>query len=65
MKRGWLLAVLAILTFAGLAELAMGRTPLGPDGRFGLWEGNVWSSELSQRVADHYSFSHIVHGLLF
>ena len=43
----------------------MGRSLLGPDGRFGLWEGNIWSSENSQRVADPYSFSHIVHGILF
>jgi hypothetical protein len=43
----------------------MGRSPLGPDGRFGFWEGNIWSSENSQRLADPYSFSHIVHGILF
>lgn len=43
----------------------MGRLPLGPDGRFGLWEGNIWSSEQSQRVADPYSFSHAIHGMLF
>lgn len=43
----------------------MGRLPLGPDGRFGWWEGNIWSSEQSQRFADPYSLSHIVHGVLF
>ncbi len=43
----------------------MGRSLLGPDGRFGFWEGNIWSSENSQRLADPYSFSHIVHGMLF
>ena len=43
----------------------MGRLPLGPDHRFGWWEGNIWSSAQSQRVADPYSFSHIVHGVLF
>jgi len=46
-------------------ELWMGRSPLGPDGRFGWWEGNIWSSENSQRFADPYSFSHLVHGMLF
>jgi len=53
--------------FAGVAviELAMGRSPLGPDGKFGWWDGDIWSNENSQRVADAYSFSHIIHGMLF
>ncbi len=55
----------AVLTLTGCIEWAMGRSPLGPDGKFGLWDGNIWSSENSQRVADAYSFSHIVHGILF
>ncbi len=49
---------------AGL-ELLNGSSPLGPDGRFGWWDGDIWSSENSQRVADAYSFSHIIHGMLF
>ena len=59
------LAVVAILGLTAGIELAMGRLPFGPDGRFGLWESNIWSSEQSQRFADPYSISHIVHGLLF
>ena len=57
----------SIGVFATLAalELHAGRLPLGPDGRFGWWDGNIWSSENSQRVADAYSFSHIIHGMLF
>ena len=43
----------------------MGRLPLGPDGRFGWWEGDVWSASNSQRFADPYSFSHVLHGVLF
>ena len=57
--------VLAMLAVTAAVELWMGRLPFGPDGRFGLWEGNIWSSEQSQRFADPYSFSHVVHGLLF
>jgi hypothetical protein len=56
--------IIVLVLTAGI-ELWMGRSPLGPDGRFGLWAGNIWSSENSQRVADPYSFSHLVHGMLF
>jgi Protein of unknown function (DUF2585) len=61
-------AVLVFVVIIGLTasvELAMGRLPLGPDGTFGWWDGNIWGSENSQRVADVYSFSHIIHGILF
>jgi hypothetical protein len=65
-RHAWIIAaVVAIFVAAGAIELLMGRLPLGPDGRFGLWEGDIWSSSQSQRVADPYSISHIVHGLLF
>jgi len=64
-RAGIALAVVLIVVLTGAIELGMGRSLLGPDGRFGLWEGSIWSSEQSQRVADPYSFSHVVHGLLF
>jgi hypothetical protein len=43
----------------------MGRSFLGPDGRIGWWDGDIWGSENSQSVADAYSQSHIIHGILF
>jgi len=65
-RRRWTIAAfIAVFALTGGIELGMGRLPLGPDGKFGLWEGNIWSSENSQRVADAYSFSHLVHGILF
>lgn len=59
------LVVVAIALTTALIELWMGRLPWGPDGRFGWWEGNIWSSEQSQRFADPYVFSHLTHGFLF
>jgi hypothetical protein len=62
----WIIGVfIAVLVLTAGVELWMGRSMLGPDGKFGLWDGNIWSSENSQRLADAYSFSHIVHGILF
>ena len=62
----WIIGIfVAILVLTAGVELWMGRSPLGPDGKFGLWDGNIWSSENSQRLADPYSFSHIVHGISF
>ncbi|MEO5808673.1 MAG: DUF2585 family protein [Sphingomicrobium sp.] len=54
---------LAILIAAGAVLLAMGRSLICPCGRVALW-GPVGPTQ-SQMLADWYSFSHIVHGLLF
>lgn len=62
----WIIGIfIAALVLTAGIELWMGRSPVGPDGKFGLWEGDIWSSENSQRFADPYSFSHLVHGILF
>ncbi len=34
-------------------------------GRPTLWEGDVWGAHNSQHVADPYTFSHILHGVIF
>lgn len=60
-----ILIFLSALATLAVIELAMGRSFLGPDGKFGWWEGSIWSSENSQRVADAYSFSHFIHGIAF
>lgn len=65
LSRRTLLIAPALVAAAVAAEFAMGRLPLGPDHHFAWWAGNIWSSAQSQRVADPYSFSHVVHGVLF
>jgi hypothetical protein len=55
----------AIVAVVATIEFAMGRSWLGPDGRFALWEGDVWSNAQSQRFADPYSFTHVIHGFAF
>mgnify|MGYP001066781881 FL=1 len=65
-RYGWVLAAaVGVCAATAAIELWMGRLPFGPDGRMGLWEGNIWSSEQSQRFADPYTFSHTIHGMLF
>lgn len=58
-------SMLCVFSALSTLELLSGRSPLGPDGCFGWWDGDIWSCENSQRVADAYSFSHIIHGMLF
>lgn len=60
-----ILSTIIVCAVTGLIELYTGRSLFGPDGRFGWWDGNIWGSENSQRVADAYSFSHIIHGMVF
>ena len=59
------LAIAGIVVAVALIEAWMGRLPLGPDGRFGWLETDIWSREQSQRVLDPYSASHLIHGFLF
>lgn len=59
------LGVLAILLAAFAAALhAMGRVALCSCG-FGVWTSSAWSNETSQLIADPYSSSHLLHGVIF
>ena len=55
----------AILFIATALLLAMGRNPICTCGAIDLWVGQRDSAKTSQMLADWYSLSHIVHGLLF
>ena len=58
-------AAILIIGLAALIELAMGRHPICTCGTVELWVGARDSPKTSQMLADWYSLSHVVHGLLF
>ena len=65
MKRRTLVIAVGIVCLAAAIELAMGRNPMCTCGTVDLWVGQRDSAKTSQMLADWYSFSHVVHGLLF
>lgn len=58
------IAALLLLMQAGILWW-FGQPLLCECGVLKAWEGNVWSPGNSQQLSDWYTFSHILHGLLF
>lgn len=53
------------LVATGLILHGMGRVFFCTCGRVRLWAGGVHTPDNSQQIADWYSFSHIIHGMIF
>lgn len=65
MSRGVLLAAFLIIALAAAIEREMGRSLICTCGTIDLWVGSRDSPKTSQMIADWYSLSHIVHGMIF
>lgn len=48
----------------GVTLWSWGQPLISRTGEVRLWVGSIWSGENSQQVADWYSLSHLVHGML-
>ena len=60
------LAIGAVLICVqALALTTFGQPLICTCGVVRLWVGDVTSAELSQQIADWYTFSHVIHGFLF
>ena len=61
----YVLLVLLFVSLTAIILLSLGRVPFYENGPVALWSSNVNSDQNSQQFADIYTFTHLIHGLVF
>ena len=62
----WAIAIaLLVIALAAGVLLWMGRIPMCKCGYIKLWHGNRADSQTSQHLTDWYTYSHVLHGIIF
>lgn len=64
-KKYALAGLIVVVILMALLLQNQGRVWFSNSGDFYLWEGDIWSAESSQQFLDPYSFSHMLHGVIF
>ncbi|MBO9582257.1 MAG: DUF2585 family protein [Sphingobium sp.] len=57
--------IILVMAAVAFALHVMGRVWICTCGQVRLWAGGVKTPDNSQQLADWYSFSHIIHGMIF
>jgi hypothetical protein len=63
--RAGLALSLALVLATAAVLLWMGRVPLCQCGEFKLWHGGRADAQVSQHLTDWYTYSHVLHGVVF
>lgn len=65
-RRAWQIAAAGLVVFLMIVLLrAQGRLFICACGQFEIWTSDTCSANNSQQLFDPYSFTHILHGILF
>jgi len=66
-RRRWMAggAIVAITAVTGAVLFANGQPLWCECGSYSPWSSEIWSEHNSQHLADPYSFTHVLHGLIF
>lgn len=64
-SRYYAIAALTLICIQIAVLHTLGQPFLAASGQILLWVNDPWSPDMSQQLADWYSFSHVIHGFVF